>query len=86
MSDDRFYLEVKFSIYGKEFKREASLNWAAHPGECDERISEWFVHCYNDAYADFQSQIYFEETERRKIAEEAAEKAQLARLKAKYPD
>jgi hypothetical protein len=86
MSDSRFHLEVKFNIYGKEFTREASLNWAAHPGECDERISEWFVHCYNDAYADFQAVVYREEEERRKIAEEVKERQTLARLKEKYPD
>lgn len=86
MSDSRFHLKVTFEVYGKEFKWEPSLNWSAAPGECDERIAGWFADCYNTAYAEFQTAQREADAERRKKADEAAERAQLARLRAKYPD
>ena len=86
MSDSRFHLKVTFEVYGKEFKWEPSLNWSAEPGECDERIAQWFADCYDTAYAEFQTKQFEADTERRQKEEEAAEREQLARLRKKYPD
>lgn len=84
MSDSRFHLKVVFEVYGKEFEWDSSLNWSAEPGECDERISGWFSSCYENAYAEFQDFCYRADAENRKKAEELAERAELARLSAKY--
>lgn len=86
MSDSRFHLKVTFEVYGQEFKWEASLNWSAGLGECDERIAQWFADSYDTAYTKFQTAHFMAEAERRQQTEEAAEREQLARLRKKYPD
>lgn len=86
MSDSRFHLKGEFEVYGKKFKLDQSLNWSADPGQCDERISQWFATCYEEAYAKYQAAQYEADAERRKAAEEDAEREQLARLRKKYPD
>jgi hypothetical protein len=85
MSDSRFHLNVTFEVYGREFKWYTSLNWTASPGECDERIINWFVDNYDNAYDDFQAALLIEKTESHKRTEELAEREQLARLLKKYP-
>lgn len=84
MSDSRFHLEVKFSVYGKDFEWKPSLNWYAEPGQCDERISSWFAERYEEAYAEFQEHNAEADRKRRETAQEADERAELARLQAKY--
>lgn len=86
MSDSRFHLKGKFEVYGKRFEMDQSLNWSAEPGQCDERISQWFATCYEEAYSEFQARNYRAEAKQRKKDEEAAEREQLARLRKKYPD
>ncbi|MFV8317139.1 hypothetical protein [Mycobacterium sp. 23] len=82
MSDHRFEIDVKFSIYGQDFDWYASLNWN-NPGGLDTRIEEWFLNCYAKARSGYNTLVEMqraEECERR-------EREQLARLKAKYePD
>ena len=86
MSDSRFHLKGEFEVYGKRFKLDQSFNWSADPGQCDERISQWFATCYEEAYSEFQEHNFRADAERRKKAEEAEEREQLARLRKKYPD
>jgi hypothetical protein len=86
MSDSRFHLKAEFSVYGKVFKYDASLNWYAEPGQCDERISKWFADCYEEAYAEFQDTLLALEADRLKASQEQAERQELARLRAKYHD
>ena len=49
MSDSRFHLKVEFEVYGKKFEWNPSLNWQGSPSECDQRITDWFVECYESA-------------------------------------
>lgn len=84
MSDSRFHLKLTFEVYGREFRWAPSLNWSAGPGECDERIARWFADSYDKAYAEFQAAQFMADCERRKKAEEAEERAHLARLLKKY--
>lgn len=81
MSDHRFEIDVKFSIYGEDFEWDASLNWAPdYYTGVDKRITDWFANCYAKArsgYNSYQDMRAAEDTERR-------EREQLARLKEKY--
>jgi adenine C2-methylase RlmN of 23S rRNA A2503 and tRNA A37 len=86
MSSNRFHLKGEFEVYGKKFKLDQSLNWSADSGQCDERISQWFATCYEEAYSEFQAFNYIADTERSKIVEEAKEREQLILLRKKYPD
>ena len=84
MGDSRFHLKVDFEIYGEKFDWDASLNCCAHGGEIDDRITNWFLTCYEEAYSKYQDEIYKADATNRKKAEEAQERAELDRLKAKY--
>lgn len=81
MSDHRFAIDVKFSIYGEDFEWDASLNWAPdNVTGVDPRITDWFANCYARARSGYDSYVNMraaEDSERR-------EREQLARLKAKY--
>lgn len=80
MSDHRFEIDVKFSIYGEDFEWDASLNWATNGEEIDPRITEWFANCYAKARGGYDTY-----TEMRRAEDsERHEREQLARLKAKY--
>lgn len=84
--DSRFYLKVELQLYGEEYKREALLNWSPDVNylDVDARIVEWFAFCYADAYGKYQDAIYDANRERREREGESQERAELARLKAKY--
>jgi hypothetical protein len=81
MSDSRFHLEVKFEIYGEKFTWSPSLNWSTGECGCDDRITGWFADCHSKAYGKFQDGQH--SRIRKEI--EAEERAELARLLAKYP-
>lgn len=84
MSDSRFHLKVKFEVYGQTFEWSPSLNWCAEPGACDERISDWFAEAYEKAYGKFQEANIRYEQKRQQEELEERERAELARLQAKY--
>lgn len=81
MSDHRFEIDVKFSIYDQDFDWDASLNWAPddYTG-VDKRIIDWFANCYAQARSDYDTYAEM----RRAEDSERREREQLARLKAKY--
>lgn len=86
MSDSRFHLKAKFEIYGQSFEWDPSLNWSAHDGGCDERITNWFISCHDAARLKFCEATAAADENRRTQHEEQLERAQLSRLRQKYPD
>ena len=82
--DSRFHLKAEFTIYGQTHKYDCSLNWSADPGEIDVRITAWFLQRYNESYTTWLEQLHANELERDQKLIEQAERAELARLKAKY--
>lgn len=82
MSDHRFQIDVKFSIYGEDFEWDASLNWDRYGSieGCDPRIVEWFANKYAQARSGYDSYVEMQRAEE----QERRERGQLARLKAKY--
>lgn len=87
MSDHRFYIKVEFSIYGEDYDWEASLNWDNHDGVIDSRIIDWFERYYNEARAKWDEQNAIDDRAKEARRIEQSERAELARLKAKYePD
>lgn len=82
--DSRFNLKIEFKIYQQTFTWNCSLNWSASEGYIDQRIEQWFLDSYNEAYKKWQHDIYISETEQRKEKQIQEEKAQLKLLKEKY--
>lgn len=84
--DSRFHLKAEFEIYGRVFVWKSSLNWTAEPGECDPRIAEWFAQCYDSARAKHEQwRAEFTAAAEAEIVERS-ERAELKRLRDKYPD
>lgn len=85
MADSRATLKVAFSIYGKDFKQEWWINWQDSDGRgMDSRVADWFEDCYTKAYAHYQRDITEYFAKQRAKETEDAERAELARLRAKY--
>lgn len=84
--DSRFHLKLKFSIYGKEYPWDCSLNWTADPGEIDRRITEFFLNAHDEAYAKWCDKIDRENAKAHEAETEARERAELKRLSEKYRD
>ena len=83
--DSRFYLTVKFSIYGKDYEwKNASLNWFDNGDGIDQRIVDFFRQAHDEAYAEHQQAVYEADKDRREREQVEAEKKELARLTAKY--
>lgn len=81
MSDHRFHINVKFSIYGEDFDWDASLNWAPDNNTgVDVRITDFFANCYAKARSGYET--YRDMKDAEEILRQ--EREQLARLKAKY--
>lgn len=80
--DSRFHFTGSFRIYGKEFKADMCLNWSADAGEVDERITEWFLNCHNQAVsADLEA---IADRDEKRLRD--SELSELERLRAKYPE
>ncbi len=84
MGDARASVKIEFSIYGEEFKQEWWINWFPEDGMCDRRITEWFEACYSKAREKYDDELYESQRAERDRIEEATERAQLEKLKAKY--
>lgn len=85
--DSRFSLKAKFLIYGEEYNWDCSLNWSARsPHEIDRRITEWFLHCHDKAYAKWQAGLHKQQAAQRVAETKARELDELKRLREKYPD
>lgn len=84
--DSRFKLKLTFSIYGKEYPWECSLNWSAQPGEIDHRITEFFLSAHDEAFNAWSEDNETAQAKREKEEAEARERAELKRLRDKYRD
>lgn len=86
MGDGRAHIKIEFSVHGKDYKTDMSINWSPEDGgtSIDRRVREWFETCYGDAYGDWQAAIYESEREQRERAEEERERTEYERLKAKF--
>jgi hypothetical protein len=82
MGDHRASVKIKFSIYGETYKMDSWINWSVggEVPEIDDRVIEFFRGSYLKARGKMDDEIA--EEEGRKTEE--AERAELARLKAKY--
>lgn len=84
MGDSRFHLKVEFEIFGKEYKWSPSLNYYDRGDGIDDRIFQWFVSCYEDAYRHWEASMEAANAERERIDTERREREELRRLKEKY--
>lgn len=84
MSDSRFHLKVEFEIYGKKYTWNPSLNYFDRGDGMDDRIFQFFVNSYNDAWMHYQEENDRAARESENRETERREREELARLKAKY--
>jgi hypothetical protein len=82
--DCRFHLKATFEIYGQEFEWDTSLNWSADAGEIDQRITDWFLECYEKADAKNAAERRERERDIYAAMQEEHERSELRRLKEKY--
>lgn len=83
--DSRFTLKGTFSIYGKSFPMDMSLNWSPRRSDdIDHRITEFIQDAYNEAHACHMDAMDDERGKREREEIEAKERAEFERLKAKY--
>lgn len=85
MGDHSADVQVKMTLHGKTYEHHWMISWDIRAG-IDRRIVEWFEECSRDALARFQEEMWDAEREERERETEARERAELARLKAKYKD
>lgn len=84
--DSRFELKVEFSIYGKSYPWECSLNWTAEDGDIDCRIKEFFLSSHDEAYGEWCAKQNAFDNDRIIEAQRLFELKELQRLKSKYPN
>lgn len=57
MSDHRFSLDAKLTIYGQSFEWHPWLNWNPNGDQAvDQRIIDWFADCYAKARAKWDAE------------------------------
>lgn len=87
MGDHRADIKIEFNFHGKTYKYDADLNWFPDvEGDwvIDERVVAFFRHAYEDGMNRYHRMIEKSREGERKAEEERRDKAELARLKAKY--
>jgi hypothetical protein len=86
MGDHRAELKVWFRFHDKVYKHHyAWINWCPDSDDgIDSRVRRFFEHAYQDGMARDQREVEKWHEEQRKEEIEAGERAELARLKAKY--
>lgn len=85
MGEHRFHLKAEFSIYGQTYRCDMSRNWDEGSSGIDDRILEFIRSSYEDAREkDMEAEIA-EQHARELVETERRERAELARLQAKYP-
>lgn len=85
MGDHRFSFKAEFEMHGvKDTINLGWCNWSGGHDDIDRRITEWIERVRDQAMAKFDREMEEAQFERTKTEREEAERAELARLKAKY--
>ena len=84
MGDHRASIKLEMDAHGLHFKKTMSINWSPDEDGCDRRIIEWFSECWQKARAKYDREMWDADRERRERDVETSERAELARLTAKY--
>jgi hypothetical protein len=85
MGDHRPKITCHFEMHGHVADYDFGwCNWSPNSDGIDQRIADWFREQSEIAISKWRAGIEEDERERNKAAQEAAERAELARLKAKY--
>lgn len=83
MGDHRITLSIKAEFHGKTYEiKEAWWNWSGP--EVDSRVKDFFESMWEDGYSRWLEGIRADQKEQNKAGIEKEERAQLAKLKAKY--
>ena len=85
MGEHRASIKVEFSMHGHTDKVDLWINWSPDDNGVDRRITEWVAKQAEKAMDKWWNQDDRRES-RRLADQEAAERAELQRLKEKYED
>lgn len=84
MGDHRADIKIEFTIHGKCYRMDSYINWFPDENGVDLRVVEFFVRSWEDARERYEAAIAKADELAASASREAAERAELARLKAKY--
>jgi hypothetical protein len=84
MGDHRASIKVKFEMHGHKAEQDWWINWHDEGEGCDRRIIDWFRAQSGIAMSRYDAAMAEHFAEQHKAETEAAERAELERLKAKY--
>lgn len=86
MGDFRASIKIEFSMCGIERKCDMWINWSPEdgPGTLDRRVTEFFEEASLAGYAKFHEELSKADEENQARRKEEADRAEYARLKAKY--
>jgi hypothetical protein len=87
MTDHKASIKIEFTIYGETAKMDSWINWSPHDSQCfpiDQRVIDFFDTAYDKARRGYDERLHEAERESLDREKEREERAELARLKAKY--
>lgn len=84
MGDHRADIKVQFTMHGKTYRMDSYVNWFDDGTGVDARVTDFFRDSAADALARYEAAQQADEYERGAAEREANERAELARLQAKY--
>jgi hypothetical protein len=84
MGDHRASVKIEFEMHGHSAKCDLWVNWFDNGCGIDQRIVDWFGEQSGIAIEKYRDELEAFYASREKATTEEAEKAELARLKAKY--
>lgn len=84
MGDHRASIKIEFEFHGKTYKMDSWVNYFPDGDGVDRRVQEFFEKAYNDGMRRYQDELFEADRERREREQEEADRAEYARLKAKF--
>lgn len=56
--DSKASIKISLELYWKKYKTNMYINYTPSEDGVDDRVSEWFNECHNDAYTGYCAEIY----------------------------
>jgi hypothetical protein len=89
VGDHRATVKISFDFHGKVYEMDSWINWTDYGSECsgvDQRVIDFFREAAADGLARYNLEVLDYWAEQAKKRQETSERAELVRLKGKYPD
>ena len=87
MGDHRAEVHITLQLHGKTYRGDWDwINYGGFDEGIDSRIRDWFLDSWNDALRRYEAMLEEADAPRRLREMERAERAELVRLRLKYPE